>query len=76
MPTEARMIFSDDTDNGLYEVKDVEIIIGKEGSYIPLVIYKDRTAIILVNHNEVSMWSDLTQKLADVLKMPVTTRGD
>jgi len=47
-----------------------------DGSYIPLIIYKNKTAVILVSHNEVYQWKVLTSKLSEALKMPVSTRGD
>jgi hypothetical protein len=47
-----------------------------DGSFIPLIIYRDKTAAILVAHAETHLWEDLKKKVEDALGMPVYVRGD
>jgi hypothetical protein len=47
-----------------------------EGSYIPLIIYKNETGVILVDYKEVDQWSTLTLALQEIFHIPIRARGD
>lgn len=48
-----------------------------EGSYIPLIIYKQNRACILVSYGKEELWQKaLANPLADILNMAVVARGD
>lgn len=47
-----------------------------EGSYIPLIIYRNKTATILVDYKEVALWEELRGKIEAILEIPVNVRGD
>jgi hypothetical protein len=47
-----------------------------EGSCIPLIVYRSRTAAILVDHKEVGLWEDLRRRIEGILGIPVYVRGD
>jgi hypothetical protein len=47
-----------------------------EGSLIPLIIYRNGEAAIIVPHGEEDKWAELKQKLEEALKTPIHVRGD
>ena len=47
-----------------------------EGSYIPLILYHNKTGVILVDYKEVDQWYNLAARLTEALGIPITPRGD
>jgi len=47
-----------------------------EGSYIPLLIYKNGTGAVLVPAGEKKIWEPIVNKLEEVLEIKIEIRGD
>lgn len=49
-----------------------------DGSYIPLIFYKNGTGVILVGYEVVARWDwvNLTRDISNIVGRNITTRGD